>query len=539
MGTRHRNAWWRHVAVAVAYALTVLLFRVVIIPHWVIVCGLHVAVLLLVPYRYWPALFVGEAALMLKTSIECESQFGLLWSSLNVIPPTLVASPIVYWARKNWHVFKQGEVNIRVLLTCIVLVATVATLDSLGSLAITPLPPGYVVHWGEVAAAWLLGNYLGALTIVPVTVAVYQSLIRKPTSTWLAHLADSKLPLEAITLLFPVMAILVWIGDSAPTHTNTRQIAQIAAFLPVVWMALRHGWKGAAAGGMGASFAIILLMPEQSDHVTMQAEVLCAFMITTMLIIGGHVAEMDRQAEQERLDVRKALELAQRNAMTSERHLKIAAAALDQVRDNVERGFTMMMGRLRVLQPAISDGGYQRHAATTQDQIGRLADALYPNAWRDRGLPAALQEGTVAKALQECGFRYACDFRGAIGSLPQPVRMAIYRSTIEAIADVCAKRNTAELTVQVRSGHRHGRQWALTTLTFRGHPISAKHVRWEELLPVLLSSTSGLGWQAVQDRALTFEGHARERMITDGRRISILLLVPISSAMKTIAEPSA
>ena len=526
MGTRHRNAWWRHVAVAVVYALAVLLFRWVIVPHWLVVCGLHVAVLLLVPYRYWPALFVGESAAMLKTSITCEAQFGLLWSTLNLIPSIVFAAPIVYWARERRQMLKQSEVNMGALLICVLLVSVVMTFDSLGSLAITPLPKGYVIHWGEVAGAWLLGNYLGALTIVPITLVVYQALIRQSSRTWLSAFGDSKLVIEVIGLLFPAMALLVWMGTSAPLGTNTRQIAQIAAFLPVVWLALRHGWKGAAVGGMAASVAIIALMPEKFDHTTIQAQVLCAFVISTMLLVGGRITAMDRQAEQERLDVRKALELAQRNVQMSERQLKTAAAGLEQVRDNVERGFTMMLGRLRVLQPAIADTGYQRHARTTQEQIGKLADALYPTAWRDRGLPAALQEGAVAQALQENGFRYTCDFRGPVTSLPQPVRMAIYRSVIEAIADVCAKRNTAEIVVQVRCGQRHGRQWALTTLTFRGHPVAVRHVRWDELLAVLVRSTSGLGWQAVQDRALTFEGRAHERMIAHGRRIAILLVAP-------------
>lgn len=529
MGKAQRwSTWWRYVAIALLYGLCVSLFRWVIIPHWLIVCGLNFAALLLMPYRYWPCLFMGESLSLLRTSVACEAQFGMLWAVINTIPSSLFAAPVVYWSRERWPVLHRGHLNMIALLGCGLLVSTVMTINSAGILSIELLPPGYTFQWTDVLSRWMLGNYIGILSIVPTVLAFQQSAIKRPWRLWGGAFLDSKLLIESIGLVVPFVGMLIWVGLSASPYTNTRQIAQIAMFFPVVWLALRHGWQGAALGGTVASFAIIALMPEKHDHGTMQAEVLVAFVISTLLLTGARLTAMDRQAAKERTEVRMALALAQRNVHIGEMHLRMTSMALEQIRENVQTGFTMMMGRLRHLQPAVDDGGYRKYALLTRDQIAGLAEGLYPSAWRERGLPSSLQDGPIAQALRDGGMSYRCDLRGPISALPQVLRVAIYRSINEAIADVCAKRNTSDILVQVRCGPRYGRRWVVASVSFKAHPVRMKHVDWDHMLPRVVRATSGMGWAAIQDRAETFEGRARERITSRGHRISMSFYEPES-----------
>jgi glucose-6-phosphate-specific signal transduction histidine kinase len=529
MGNGSRwNTWWRYVIVAVVYCAGVSLFRQVSISHWLVMCGFDLTVLLLTPYRYWPALFTGEFLQLLVKSIQCFDQFGWLWSTVNLLPTLLVMAPLVYVARERWHVLDRGYLNMPALLACSLFVAAVMTLDSLVSLSITPLPPGYVLPggWGGVAGRWLLGNFIGILTITPIVLAFRNMMVKHPWRHWLSRALDSKLLIESIGLVLPVLGMLIWTGLEVSPHTSTRQIAQVAMFLPVVWLALRHGWQGAAIGGTAASFAVMVLMPERYDHDTLQSEVLVSFVISSMLLLGGRITSIDRQAAQERMDVRMALALAQRNVHVSEMHLKMTSMALEHIRETVQAGFTLMLGRLRHLQPAIDDTGYRKHALTAQDQITGLAESLYPTAWRVGGLPSALQEGAVAHALRAGGMHYRCDFRGPIGQLPQSLRVAVYRSTNEAIADVCSRQHASDILVQVRCGVRHGRRWTVASVSVHAHPVRMKHVIWNEVIPKVVRATSSLGWAAIQDRAATFEGRARERMTQRGRRITISFQEP-------------
>lgn len=529
MGNGSRGStWWRYATVAVAYGLGASLFRWVLIPHWLIVAGLNLSALILVPYRYWPSLFVGESLALLETSVACEGQFGLTWAALNLIPSLVFIAPFAHVARERWHVFQDNVLNMGALLACALLVSAAVTLNSALMLAITPLPHGYILHWDEVLGRWMLGNYMGILTITPTVLLFRQAMAQRRWQAWMIELLDSKLTWETGGLVVPVLGLLVWIGLSASPHANTRQIAQIAMFLPVVWMALRHGWQGASLAGTAASFAIIALMPEKHDHNTMQAEVLCAFVISTMLLVGGRITLMNRRADQERADVRAALALAQRNAYVGELHLRLTATALEQIQAGVQAGFSMMMGRLRHLQPAVDDSGYRRHVLGVQAQIEGLSEGLYPSAWRESGLPAALERSAVAQALREGGITYRCDLRGSVSALPQSLRVAIYRSVNEAIVDLCANQDVSDILVQLRTRLRGGRCSAVVTVSGGMHPVRIKHVDWAFVRSRLARTTSGLGWRggAIQDRAATFEGRARDRVTSRGRRISMSFLAP-------------
>ena len=68
----------RQALVAGVYLAVLFLFRAVSVQHWIILTGFHLAVLMLAPYRYWPALFVGDMARLAYISYACVDQYGLL-----------------------------------------------------------------------------------------------------------------------------------------------------------------------------------------------------------------------------------------------------------------------------------------------------------------------------------------------------------------------------------------------------------------------------------------------------------------------------
>ncbi|MFC5526376.1 MASE1 domain-containing protein [Rhodanobacter ginsengisoli] len=522
------EAWLRHIAVAVIYGLAVTLLRQLSISHWMILSGLYLSVLLLMRYRYWPALMLGEAASVAHFSYVCADQLGLAWALFNVIPTLLFIIPIAYWARERGRLFAHPRnVNMGTLLLCALIAACVMTLRSLAALTITKLPAGYPpIDYQQLAARWLLGDYLGILTITPLALFVYQEITHSTWANLRRRLAESRLLLESACILLPALGFLVWIGLNAAPGTQTRQIAQIAMFLPIVWLALRHGWHGAAVGGTAASLAILMLMPHRYDNDTIQAEIVIAFVMSTMLLMGARIAALDRHAQTERTDLRMTLALAQRNVQMGEMQLRMTAQALEQIRDAVQSVCLMMTSRLRLLHSAIDDRNYHRLALVAQDQLFGLADSLYPVTWQEKGVSAALREGQIPRALDRAGIRYWCDLRCELDGLSPNLHLAIYRLVCEAIADACARKSATEIGVRLRCGERNGRRWVVLRLIFRADPARLRSVPWDELLPRVMPASSGRGFHSIQDRAATFEGKARERALPDGRRISVLLLDP-------------
>lgn len=523
------RAWVRHVAVALGYSVSYVIFRQFSQAHWQITAGLRLTVLLLAPYRYWPALIVGEFAYYGAVGYICSAVWGVAWGLACAIPVIAYVAPVVYWVRKHWSpvLRNANHINMVRLLGCALLSSIPLTLRDLSLfLVIKNLPADYVVNYYDLALHYCIGGFLGVLTVTPLALFGYQKLIVGSWSEVKDQLENSRLFFESICLGLPVLAFLLWVGFNAPPHASARQMAQVAMFLPVVWLALRHGWQGAAIGGAAASCAVMLLMPSFWDPATMQAESILAFAISTMLLMGARIDSINTPVEQERVDVRVALALAQRSIYLGEMQMRMTSQALEQVREGIQAGFTMMMGRLRHLQPAIDDRGYQRHAQVAQDQILRLAESLYPVALREKGLPGVLREGGLSQMLNDAGLTYVCDLRGPISKLSHALRMTIYRVLWETVADACTKKNVSDVRAYVRVAERQGRIGVLVIVRFRMRPAQLAFVDWDELVPSMARATSGLGLRAVRDRAAVFEGCVRTRSLDSGHQVSVLLLDP-------------
>lgn len=515
------NIWLRHVTVAAGYALSYLLLREISFSHWVLFAGLRLCALMLLPYRYWPALLVGELIPLSYLSLSCLEQYGWMWSAIMLVPPVGLAMPIVRFCREQRRLFPSRTItSINVLLLCSLLASVVWTIADTSALLVATVEPQ---HDFRTAAGWyFLGSYIGILTVVPLALAVREELASRSLRQILAGVPESRLVLETVSLLLPALALLVWLASGVAGDGS--QAARMAMFLPVAWLSLRHGWRGAAVGGTAASVAVILTMPVVRDHETVQAQVFIAFTITTMLMLGARIAVLHERERQERMDSRLALAMAQRNVYLGELQLRQTSYALEQMSGAIQASYTQLLGRLRCLLPGTDERTYYRQAAVAQHQMYRLADSLYPLSWRDRGLPAALREGSIPRALDEGGIVYWCDIQGDVEQLSTSVQMALYRLASEAIALACAKRNISKVRIRLRSGHSGGRRWAVLCVDSDVDYERLARVRWDDIQPALGGSGMGLG--ALKDRAGIFEGKVHARAHGTGHRVSLMLFDP-------------
>jgi glucose-6-phosphate-specific signal transduction histidine kinase len=516
------NPWLQQIAVALAYALAYALLRQVSFSHWFLFAGLRFGVLLLVPYRYWAALVVGEAIPLVYTAVHCAGEYGWPWASLLMVPPMLFAMPVFRWCRERRRFFPEGATpDINVFLLCVLATSVIWAAVSLATVSLAQGPRTHTLPpYREIAGWYFLGFYLGTLTLVPLVLLVREQLLGAGVRRVWARLSESRLAMESVCLLLPSLALLVWLA-SGPAGSASQE-AQVAMFLPVAWLALRHGWRGAAVSGTAASIAVVLAMPSLYDSNTLHAEVFVSFAITTMLMLGGRIAVLHEREERERADARLALAVAQRNVYLGEMQLRQTSYVLEQMSGAIQASYTQLLGRLRCLLPATDERSYCRQAAVTQHQMYRLADSLYPLSWRERGLPAALREGSMPRALDEAGIAYWCEIGGPkLDELSSNVHLALYRLACEAIAFACAKRNVSRIRVRLRGGSFEDRRWALLCVESHVDYERLSRVRWDDLQPSL--GASGLGLGAIKDRAAVFGGKVRVRSMNEGNRVSIML----------------
>ena len=519
-----RSIWLLHVAVALAYALGYSLLREVSYSHWVLFGGFRLSALLLVPYRYWPALLAGEVGPLTYISLSCLDSFGWAWSAVMLVPPIGAAMPIARWCREQRRLFPtKATTSMNMLLLCALLVSIVWAAMNLAALAVVRLPSGALpLQYGMAAGRYFLGNYLGVLTLVPLVLLIREELIAVPTRRLWARMSESRLALDSVSLLLPSLALLVWLGSGIG---DANQAARVAMFLPVAWLAARHGWRGAAVGGTAASIAVVLTMPGVYDTGTMQAQVFIAFTITTMLLLGARIASLHQREQQESAEARTVLAMARRNVYLGEMQLRQTSFALEQMSRTIESTHNQLLGKLRFLLPGTDGRQYYRQAASTEQRMYRLADRLYPLAWSERGLPAALREGSLPRALDEAGIAYWCEIgSGGLSQLSTDVHLALYRLVCEAIACACAERDIGRIDLRLRGGIFGGRRWAVLRVDSYAEEGASSRVRWDGLLPIL--GGSGLGMAAINDRVGVFEGKARARQFGGGHRISLMLFDP-------------
>jgi len=515
------NIWLRQLAIAAGYAVSYLLLREISFSHWVLFAGLRLCALMLMPYRYWPALLVGELLPLGYISLSCLDQYGWMWSAVMVVPPVGLAMPIVRFCREQRRLFPTRSItSMNVFLLCALLASFIWTIADTSALLLATVQSPY--DYRAAAGRYFLGSYTGILTIVPLVLAVREKLMGTAIRQLVATMSENRLVLETVSLLLPALALLVWLASGVAGDAS--QAARMAMFLPVAWLSLRHGWHGAAVGGTAASIAVILTMPVMHDHETVQAQAFIAFTCTTMLMLGARIAVLHQRERQERMDSRLALAMAQRNVYLGELQLRQTSYALEQMSGAIQASYTQLLGRLRCLLPGTDERTYYRQAAVAQHQIYRLADSLYPVSWRDRGLPAALREGSIPRALDEGGIVYWCDIQGDVEQLSTSVHMALYRLASEAIALTCAKRNVSKVRVRLRGGQAGGRRWAVLCVDSDVDYERLARVRWDDIQSALGGIGMGLG--ALKDRAGIFEGKVHARAHGTGNRISLILFDP-------------
>lgn len=540
-GFSRGNVWLRHAAVAVAYALGYVLLRQISWSHWVVFAGYRLSVLMLTPYRYWPALIVGELGPVGYTSLSCLETFGWLWSSVMIVPPIALAMAAVKFCRERLGMVPaKGQVQMGAVLLCTLAVSGIWTLTNAAALSVAFLPPHLpAIDYGVEISRWFVGNFLGILTVVPLVLLVRGAWPKRASTFWAtyAQVARSPLIIETVGLFVPALALLVWIGLDARSE-GSRQVAQMLMFLPVVALALRHGWHGAAIGGTVASLCIVLTMPEHYDTNTLQSEVFVAFAISSMLLFGSRIAVLHR-ADKQQGD--PSIDLALRIQAQAEQQFRQAAEAIELVSESVHGTEEVMFEHLRQLWPAVDTRALRRRTTVSREQLFQVVDGLHPITLREQGLVAALRHGGVARALDTHKIGYWVHAHGNVQQLSKSTQLALYRIIYSAVNHLCASHSVSDLTVRVRGGQFGDRRWVVVRVDALFASDPSLRVHGGPLLYRL--GSTGLGIDAIKDRVALYDGTVRMRTSEHGELISLMLYEPGSAPERTrvarVKQPSA
>jgi len=454
------NEWLLQLGVAVGYGLLYFAIHPYSTSHWPIHAGVRLACLLLMPYRFWPALLVGEAVPNGYEVFQCLDSLGSTWVAIRAIPPFAVAMPIV-WACRTWMppLPSKNLVDIKALLICGLLV-------SLGGMAYSTLAHAVEAHPSTPfalvsAVTFFLGPYLAILSVVPWLLMAKLNYEEGHLREQISQIFASRLFLDTVALVIPTFAVLTWMSIAG--NDQIKQIAPIAMFLPMAWLTLKHGWRAAAVAGPLAIASISLQISIYSDFdpKTFATQTFLAIGVSCLFALGARISVQLVQEEKERNSAISVQRLARQSLQLSEQRMRQTSQALEYLAGTLHITNGRLLDQMRRIVPNIESHAFYKQAVATQNQVYRLAESMHPVAWRERGLPAALNE-TVARALDEAGIAYRCEINGrGFTRLAPAVLTAAYRTACEAVVYVTSRLACTRVNLMLRGGETHGKRWVV------------------------------------------------------------------------------
>lgn len=463
-----RGEWLTQMGVCVGYALAFLAIHFLtslpghwhLAAHWHLYAGLQVICLLLTPYRYWGALLIGEAIPNAYEAWICLDTFGPTWVAIRMIPEMLLSMPIVWLCRSRFNIFPTRHlVNVQTLLVCVLLVSVVLSAYSYMLMSTLHITSGPFRLTPMVGAVYLIGNYAGLLTLVPWALIARLDYRKGRVKDQLKRISSSRMLPDTLGIAAPVIVLMAMVASRA--NSSQAQIIEMAMFIPAAWLTIKYGWRAAAMAGTLAIICNGLLQPDLPSAGVVEMTAALCLAVSCLYALGARVTAQNLRDELEWRDAQNVAQMARQTLALSERKMKQAAERLEFIAGSLHVANSRVLDHMRRILPNIETQGFYRQAVQAHEQVYRLAESLHPSAWRDRGLPAALNE-TIARALDEAGIAYRCEIGGrGFVSLETSVHTAIYRTACEAIVHAASHLACSRIKLRVRAGETNDRRWVV------------------------------------------------------------------------------
>jgi len=488
---------------------------------WFLPAGLRFTVLWLCPRRQWGWFAAADVSAILALSIVGIDDQTWTSFALTTLAPWCSCA-LVIWLIRPHGVYAAPESPSRMgsTLTAMLLAATVSAGAQSGGAV---LESGASAHqWPITALGYLLREYVGMLMCMVMLAPIrLQQLARRTPGQ------DGRRLLFDLGVMFT--PLLVMLAMLQLWRAPASSYAGILALVPMMLMAFRHGWRGAAWALTISSVTLYLVRVGSEQPLSNELLQLFLAIVGSVALLLGSAIESLRRAnaaliERNHLEKQANARLADQAVELRDLSRRLVRAREDEqarlaheLHDELGQCVTALGTRLSLIARQADDPEIlaELHAQRElvqriQVSIREVLQGLRPPMLDRFGLPAALREGPIQRLLVDAGIEYDLTISGPIERVGSDTGSAIYRICQETATN-CVRHAQAT----------HFRLHIDVTPTWAGDSEVQLRIeddgRGFDIAAVEASSRSG-GLRGIRDRVMALAGETRCESCAEGTR---------------------
>ncbi|GKW26827.1 MASE1 domain-containing protein [Pectobacterium brasiliense] len=403
--------------------------------------GLRLALMILLPRKYWPTLLLAEIAIQSWLISE-----QLITRSLLLLSPFLSLIPAII-THKIWHRYTLYWQRLLLLLAALTLNTV------LHGIAIGPWLHSQLTQT-------LLATFTGGVLLIPFTYLLYEYIKQQHLQTLLAQEIPDP-PLRTSLLIWCSLFFSIGVCLQMTFTPEMERLLLIFVFLPNVVMAYKFGWQGGVLSAVLGS--LMIAVTRQVSGAFDDLRELELFLSTQALLgIGLGIAISRQQQLAQRLqryrhqleqELKTRRRLMERIIHTEEAVRKDIARELhDDIGQNIT---AIQIQAMLVKHSAPADAA--QHAAGQISELSRRIHHTTRQLLRQLR-PPVLDEMVLDKALHHLADEFAFSARGIQFQLdyqlPTPphddvVVFTLYRLVQELLNNINKHASATQITVRL------------------------------------------------------------------------------------------
>jgi MASE1 len=413
------------VALSIVYCIAYLVLRYFSFDQWFLPAGLRAVCLFFLPFRFWPFVFVGDAAAVIYGRISVADKYNPLWVYIG--PFLLIAGTSLapYLLRKKLH---NVEAITKQLPLAAALIAAWGGVCTVGLNAILGGPSD------NATIAFFInkffGNYLGTLMgTLPVLVWIRRNQYISPLKK---TFRDAALAFACIAAMFAYLKF--WHVDDNVIRTSVLMLM----ICPALFLTYYHGWMGSAIGVLIVNLGIAQTMtytgvPGAHDETVFLAQIGLSIAASAFLVLGARITSHYEKAVGAGIAEEESRRISRLTLLSNESVLR------DQVLYMAQLQVLLEDERRELVRWLKSQGKHEEafslnsSGAQHRQLFNEHVLALYPIGIEDKGLFAVVQSQAF-EDFWAAGAHVAIRFDdGNPKTLSVELQIAAYRCLCSAV----------------------------------------------------------------------------------------------------------